>query len=82
MSTADCAAFTVTGGWDVFDRASGVADWIEEHIEQPIEYHPGDGLFAEAHLFDPNEQARLNLQRARELISEACTLCQGAMAAL
>lgn len=80
MGVAEAGAFSISGGWDVFDRAAGVANWIESHME-PIEYHPDEGEDG-GHLFDQNEEAREKLRQARAMIQKACLLCQQALEAI
>ncbi len=80
MSIADAMAFTVTGGWDVFDKCLSVPEHIEHLLEtdrsdngDPIVEWQGDQYV------DPDQKIRDDLARARELIDEARLLCQQCM---
>jgi hypothetical protein len=84
MSTAEMATAAIKGTFDKFDACIGIANWIEAQIDDDhdeLQYHP-ESLFTDAHLFSKNESIREDLCRARELISEACQLCQNALAAV
>jgi len=88
----EAAAFTIGGGWDIFDRACGVVDYIEHMIredeeengETPIQYHRGKknedlGLETKDHLFDPTQDKFNRLETARKQIQDACLACQEVM---
>jgi hypothetical protein len=92
MGTGDTATFTIGGGWDIFDRASSVADFLLKKIEedkvengeQPIEFHLGKkdeelGVETVAHFFDPVQNRIDRLNHVKELIAEACLICQEVM---
>jgi hypothetical protein len=77
MSNTNAIVFAITGGWDVFDVSRGVVDHIENLLEAEraesdtpiIEWH-GD------HYFDPDQELRDKLARAKSLMDEAELLCQ------
>lgn len=77
MRSANAIVFAIRGGWDVFDTTRGVVDHIENLLEADraetdtplIEWH-GD------HYFDPDQELREKLARAKALMDEAELLCQ------
>lgn len=81
MSLADCASFTIGGGWDIFDRARSVADCIEELAsEHPIELHPATEL-TDMHFYDPDEVRRSRLKMAKQMLDEVELILQQEMEA-
>ena len=90
MSIMGTAAVVIGGAFDAFDRASGIADHLLEtmdkleklgELDMDIEFH-APTLLTDAHLFDPAAEARLQLMHAKELIREACDICQNISAAI
>ena len=77
MRSANAVAFAISGGWDVFDKSRGVVEHIEDILEAEraenddpiIEWH-------EDHYFDPDQELREKLVRAKALMDEAEVLCQ------
>ncbi|MDR3575238.1 MAG: hypothetical protein P4L50_15370 [Anaerolineaceae bacterium] len=77
MKSANAIVFAIRGGWDVFDSSRSVVDHIENLLEADraesdapiIEWH-GD------HYFDPDQELRDKLARAKSLMNEAQLLCQ------
>jgi hypothetical protein len=83
MRSANAIAFAIRGGWDVFDDTRSVVEHIENLFEAEraetdaplIEWH-GD------HYFDPDQELRDKLARAKTLMDEAEVLCQEVMASI
>jgi hypothetical protein len=65
MSIYDATLFSITGGWDIFDRARGVSDHIQELMAEEGE---------------PDMPILLELEKAKRLIDEAELICQRIMA--
>lgn len=95
MGISEATAASISGVWDIFDRAVGVTTWIERMMseilqEEPCELHTETnamiaGLFgaepqAGMHLFDPNRARLEDLERARQMINDACLICQNVLA--
>ena len=89
MGIGDTAAWTIGGVWDLFDRANSVADVLlrkieedkQENGEELIEFHQGHkdeelGVEVKPHFFDPTQDKIDRLNHAKELIAEACLICQ------
>jgi hypothetical protein len=89
MGIGETAVFTIGGGWDIFDRACSVADTLLKMIEedkiengeQPTQFHLGSkdeelGIEVKPHFFDPVQNQIDRLNHAKELIAEACLICQ------
>lgn len=77
MGVFDAATWAIKGRFDVFDRAIGVIEDIEEMLP-PVEYHAPDTTAhdGEGHYYDPVEGERLALESAKEWVRQACTVVQ------
>jgi hypothetical protein len=77
MRSANAIVFAISGGWDVFDKSRNVVEHIENLLEVEraesniplIEWH-------DDHYFDPDQELRDKLARAKALMDEAEVLCQ------
>jgi hypothetical protein len=65
MSALDAMVFTISGGWDIFDRARGVSDHIQDLMQEEGE---------------PDMPVLLELEKAKRLIDEAEVICQRILA--
>jgi len=83
MRSANAIVFATRGGWDVFETTRSVVDHIENLLEAErtdsdtpiIEWH-GD------HYYDPDQELREKLARAKTLMDEAELLCQEVLASV
>ena len=85
MGIAEAASFTISGGWDVFDKIDGLINWIESQIDEEderTEFHMGDDMFNDAHFFTPADQFRERLDEAREHNAAVRLICQEILAAV
>lgn len=89
MGILSTAAFTIRGGWDIFDRANGLIGKLREAVmaaddeDYPIEFNPGGGLFQMAPQFAGGKENILaELDEAKRKIDEVCLACQEVMASL
>ncbi|HVP20407.1 MAG TPA: hypothetical protein VMS73_00950 [Anaerolineaceae bacterium] len=64
MSVYDATVFSISGGWDGFDRARGISEYIQ-------------GLMKEEG--EPDISVVLELEKAIRLIDEAEVICQKVM---
>ena len=88
MGVLECGAMAMRGFFDVFDRATGAIEHIEELLarqEIQVEFHPRrvspDGeKEVKAHLVDRKGEWEDDLKRAKEMIAEACQIAQNVMA--
>jgi len=78
----------IRGYFDVFDRAIGAIEHIEELLaecEIPVEFHAERETFdgerkCEAHFHDPKGEMQAQLASAKEMIAGACQIAQNVMA--
>ena len=89
MGIFETAAFTIRGGFDIFDTANGVVNKLREAViaaddeDFPLEIHLGGGLFQIApHFSEGKENVLAQLDDAKRKIDEACLTCQEIMASL
>lgn len=85
MGALDCGAMVMKGYFDVFDRAIGAIEHIEGLlIEQdiPTQFHVPTPMNPDmpAHIFDPKGEMQANLDRAKEMVAEACQIAQNVAA--
>lgn len=89
MGIFETAAFTIRGGFDIFDKANGLISKLREAVmaaddeDYPIAIHPGGGPFDIAPHFSGGKETILaQLDEAKRKIDEACLTCQEIMASL
>ena len=87
MGVLDCGAMVIRGYFDVFDEAASRIEDIEKLLEEailPVEFHPEREMLdgehkVVAHFHDPGGEMRADLERAKEMISDACQIAQNVM---
>jgi hypothetical protein len=93
MGTLDAGAAIIHGLFDRFDRCNALVLWLENTIragDDEIELHaPSEedanlmalfGREVKPHFVNRKEMLLAELERARQLINEACQICQNVMA--
>jgi len=85
MAPLDCCAMAIAGHFDVFDRATGVIEYIEELLaeqEIPTQLHVPTAMNPDmpTHIFDLKAECQADLVRAKEMIAEACRIAQNVVA--
>ena len=86
MGILDTGAFTIHGGWDVFDRVRGIGSKLREAVvaaddeDYPISFHQGGGLFQIApHFAGGKDEVLAILAECDEKLDEVCLLYQRIM---
>lgn len=86
MSAGDAYVATVSGIFDRFDIAAGVADWVARMVrdaELPVEFHVSAGTTkVNPHFYDREQDYLDRLEEARDLVFQACRICQEILAEL
>lgn len=84
MGVLECCAMTIKGYWDVFDRAVGAIEHVEGLLAErdiPTQLHVPTPMNPDMppHLSDPKGEMLADLERAKEMVAEACRITQEVM---
>lgn len=86
MSALDGIGAAITGTFDTFDAAAGIADWIAglvKEAELRVELHASNELAqTKAHFYDREQDYLNRLADAKSMVYEASRICQQVLAEL